>query len=125
MAMNSTGTEIDCSAQTVELLLEHQSIPSFEFVARIACALRNDRSVKILVPVRNPRMMFAALVLGTSTLLTTWVATDPSLRRSFAGFAVPLKYGKSGCVTNKADSELPAPEPGLPLRGMTTISSSG
>src|SRR6266576_3558290 len=114
MAMNSSGTEIDCSAQTVELLLEHQSMPSFEFVARIACALRNDRSVKILVPVRNPRMMSAALVLGTSTLLTTCIANVPSLRRSLAGLAVPLKYGRSGCVS--ADSELPAPEPGLPLR---------
>src|SRR3954447_824329 len=125
MAMNSTGTVMDCSAQTVELLLEHQSMPSFEFVERIACALRNDRSVKILVPVRNPSMMLAALVLGTSTLATTCVANVPSLRRSLAGLAVPLKYGRSGCVTNRADSELPAPEPGLPLRGMTTISSSG
>ncbi|HEX2727903.1 MAG TPA: hypothetical protein VHN20_18935 [Beijerinckiaceae bacterium] len=51
--MNRIGTEIDCSAHTVELLLEHQSIPSLEFVARMAWALRNDQMVKNFVPDRN------------------------------------------------------------------------
>jgi hypothetical protein len=32
------GTEIDCTAQVVELLLEQQSIPPRELVARVAFA---------------------------------------------------------------------------------------
>src|SRR6266852_2789394 len=99
MAMNSTGTVMDWSAQTVDLLLEHQSMSSFEFFARIACALRNDRSVKILVPLRNRDWVGPTSGCATRTLFTTCVATVPSLRRSFAGFAVLLKYGISGCVT--------------------------
>src|SRR5215475_14365841 len=99
MAMNRTGTEIDCRAQTVELLLEHQSMSSLEFLARIACALRKERSMKILVPLRKAALARATAGLATSTLLTTCTETVPSLRSSLAGLAVLLKNGRSGCVT--------------------------
>ena len=86
-------------------------------VARIACALRNERNVKIFVPVLKRAIVARGLGSARSTLWTTCVATVPSLRRSFCGRAVLLKYGVSGCVTKSADSEPPAPEPGLPLAG--------
>src|SRR5262245_15042023 len=97
--MNRTGTVIDWIAHTVELLLEHQSIPSCEFVARMACALRNERTVKILVPPRKVDCKRPASGLAAITLSITWVVTMPSLRRSFCGFAVLLKYGVFGWVT--------------------------
>src|SRR5436190_6594671 len=109
MAMNSTGTLIDCSAQTVELLLEHQSMSSLELPARIACALRNERRVKILVPLRKRDWVLPTSGCATSTLCTTWVATVPSLRKSLAGRAVLLKYGRSGWVTYSEASESPPP----------------
>jgi hypothetical protein len=45
MAETSSGTLICPSAQGVELLLEHQSMPVIEFVDRMALAVRNDFSV--------------------------------------------------------------------------------
>src|ERR1043166_2119427 len=46
MAVMRIGAAIWPTAQTVELLLEHQSIPSRELVARMAWPLRNDRVVR-------------------------------------------------------------------------------
>src|SRR5262245_7652018 len=97
--MNNRGTVIDWMAQTVELLLEHQSMSSLEFMARIAWALRNERTVKILVPPRKVDCKRPASGLATIALLITCVATVPSLRKSFCGFDVPLKYGRFGWVT--------------------------
>ena len=44
--------------------------------ARIACALRNERSVKILVPVRNCKLVRATVGLATKTLLTISVEME-------------------------------------------------
>src|SRR5262249_62110679 len=80
------------------------SMSSLEFLARIACALRNDRSVKILVPPRKVDWASPAFGLATITLSITWVTTLPSLRRSFCALAVLLKYGRLGWVTLSDDS---------------------
>ena len=53
MATTSSGTVMAFSAHGVELLLEHQSMPSIEPVARIALALRNDLTVSSRVPRAN------------------------------------------------------------------------
>jgi len=64
------GTEIDCTAQVVELLLEQWLMPSREFVARAAFALRNDLSVNSLVPVSNAAFVTAVSGCATATLWT-------------------------------------------------------
>ena len=42
MVVTSNGIDTFCRLQGVELLLEHQSMPSMESVDRIARTLRND-----------------------------------------------------------------------------------
>ena len=48
--MTSMGTDMFWTLQTVELLLEHQSIPVIECVDRIARVLRKERIVSMRVP---------------------------------------------------------------------------
>ena len=50
IAATSSGTPIWPTAQGVEALLEHQSMPVIELVDRMAFAVRNDRSVKSPAP---------------------------------------------------------------------------
>src|SRR6266567_2596761 len=101
MAANSTGTEIDCTAQTVELLVEQKSMSSAALRARTACALRNERRVKTLVPEPNRMLSRATVGLATNTLLTISIATVPSLRSSLTGRDVLLIAAISGSVTNR------------------------
>ena len=56
--------------------------------ARIACALRNERSVKTLVPVRNCKLVRATVGLATMTLLTICVEREPSLTAGAASLPV-------------------------------------
>src|ERR687893_1447565 len=88
MAATRSGTEIDCTAQGVELLLEHQSMPSSESVALMALALRNEFTVRKSVP---PLKLPSRLVLsgdGTRTVLTISVTMLPSFLRCFWGRVV-------------------------------------
>src|ERR687893_623409 len=88
MAATRSGTEIERTAQGVELLLEHQSMPSSESLARIALALRNELAVRKSVP---PLKLASRLALsgdGTRTVLTTSVTMLPSSLRCFWGRVV-------------------------------------
>src|SRR4029077_9046935 len=78
------------TAQGVELLLEHQSIPSKELNERIAFALKKDFRVRNKAP---PKLSSVCLFPGldTRTVLTTFDASMvPSFFRSLAGLSVPF-----------------------------------
>src|SRR4029453_18665559 len=78
------------TAQGVELLLEHQSIPFKEFHARMAFALRKEVRVRNKVPLKLSSVsLFPGS--GTRTVLTIFDASMvPSFFSSFAGLSVPL-----------------------------------
>src|SRR5258706_15481971 len=88
MAATSIGTEIDAAAHGVELLLEHQSMPSSECVALMALALRKDLTVRNMVPPLNDPSRLALSGVDTRTVLTTSVTMLPSFLRSFCGRVV-------------------------------------
>src|SRR5262249_43560101 len=110
------GTEIDCTAQVVELFVEQKSMPSRQFVARGALALKNDLIVKSLVPVSKARLVCAIPGSATDTLLTTCVEIVPSFLSSFCGRAVLMSSGIFGSSVASLASP-PAPAPGLPPEG--------
>src|SRR5438067_8292229 len=118
------GILIDCTAQLVELLLEQSCKPSTELVDRIALALRNDLNVNTFVPVSKARLALAMLGSGTATLFTTWVTIVPSFFSNFSGRAVLMSSRILGSIAIRTPSP-PAPAPGLPPAGITTMSSSG
>ena len=92
------------TAQGVELLLEHQSIPSKEFHARMAFALRKEVRFQNKTPLKLSLLsLFPGL--GTRTVLTTFDASMlPSFFSSFAGLSVPLQT-----PLLKSDSRAPSP----------------
>src|SRR5271169_4912959 len=110
------GTEIDCTAQVVELLLEQLSMPSREFVARVAFALRNDLSVKSFVPVSNAALVTAVSGCETATLLTICVLTMPLFVSNFSGRAVLIRSAIEGSRA-ASTAPPPGPAPGLPPEG--------
>src|SRR5262245_28068825 len=124
MAAIKTGIEIDCTAQVVELLLEQNSMPPFEFVERTALALRNDFKVKIFVPVSKARFVLAKPGSATATLFPICVTTVPSFLRNFWGRAVLWRSTIDGS-SDASFASPPAPAPGLPPDGISTMSSSG
>src|SRR6185312_4066596 len=88
MAITSVGTEIERTAQGVELLLEHQSISSIESFARIALALRKERTVRCSA-LLNDASSLALTGVGTRTVRTMALPSMvPSLRISFCGRVV-------------------------------------
>ena len=88
MAVTSRGTDTCCSAHGVELLLEHQSMSSIESLARIALALRNDRSVSRRVPVAKAALAASVPRPGSLTLSTICVEIVPSFFSSLRGARV-------------------------------------
>ena len=112
MSIRHCATEIDCTAQVVELLLEQESIPSREFVARVAFALRNDVRVKRFVPVSKARFVTATPGSGTATLCTIPVSIMPSFLSNFSGRAVLIMPAMEGSSVVSA-APPPAPAPGL------------
>src|SRR5437867_325945 len=88
-----SGTVIVLRAHGTELLLVHQSILSYssESVARMAFALKNDLTVKTLVPPRlndpspNVPFIFAREISGGRTLLMVSVTIVPSFFNSLCG----------------------------------------
>src|SRR5882762_6119782 len=88
MAAMRTGTVIWRSAQGVELLLEHQSMSAIESLARMALALRNDVSVRNIVPFDSV-LSSLALLTATRTDRTASIDIEPSFLRSFCGRVVP------------------------------------
>jgi hypothetical protein len=69
MAVTSSGMLTFWRLQGVELLLEHQSMPSIESVDHIARTLRKDLIVKKIVDPNSP--LASGSKDGTRTLSTT------------------------------------------------------
>src|SRR6266540_3755250 len=88
MATTKSGTDVDATAQGVELLLEHQSMSSSECLARIAFALRKDLTVRNIVPPSKLASRLAFSGVGTRTVFTISVTMLPSFLRSFCGRVV-------------------------------------
>src|SRR4051794_32928490 len=88
MAITRIGTEIERTAQGVELLLEHQSISSSESPARMALALRKERIVRWSALLKEASSL-AFPGVETRTVRTMALgSTVPSLRISFCGRVV-------------------------------------
>src|SRR5680860_1529707 len=73
--------------QTVELLLEHQSMSCMEFVDRIALVRRNVSTVTAMLPSKEASL---SLLSGwqVHTDSTTWVSMSRSSSSSFRGSSV-------------------------------------
>src|SRR4030095_191813 len=107
MDITRTGKLVDkfATAQGVELLLEHQSIPSKEFHARMAFALMKEVRFKNKIPLKLSLLSLFPCPSGTRTVLTTCDASMlPSFFNSFAGLSVPLQT-----PVLKSDSRAPSP----------------
>src|SRR5262245_4628847 len=92
MDATRTGRDGDkcTTAHGVELLLEHQSIPSSELVERIALALKKDVKFRNRPPSSSESVSLLPIPSGTLTVLTTFVSSMvPLFLRSFARFNVP------------------------------------
>src|SRR5258708_157210 len=87
--MMRIGTVISFRAHGVELLLEHQSMPSIESLARIALELRKEARVRNMVPFDSVLSSLAFAVMGARTERTTSVTIDPSFFSSLRGAFVP------------------------------------
>ena len=97
MPMTRIGTWILGTAHRVELLVEQSSTFSTMSVARTALELRNERTVKILVPWAKLRF-WRSIRPGsaTATLCTTWTLMLPSFFSSFSGRFVALTASTVG-----------------------------
>src|SRR5512134_2868782 len=95
MAETSRGTLICSSAQGVELLLEHHSMPVIEFVDRIALAVRNDFSVSRRAPPSNVAFWAGLGRTGGRTLRTISVTIDPLFFSSLRGLDVAVSASVS------------------------------
>src|SRR3954469_1488711 len=88
MAITSTGTEIERTAQGVELLLEHQSISSIESLARMALALRKERMVRCRALLKDASSLAFSGVETRTVRTIALPSILPSLRISFCGRVV-------------------------------------
>ena len=88
MAVMRIGIEMLLTAHGVELLLEHQSTSSSASLARMAFALRNERTVISRAPPSKLAFRRSYPRAGRRTLSTIWVTTVPSFFSSFCGLSV-------------------------------------
>src|SRR5581483_10376463 len=97
------GAEVFSTAHTVEALLEHQSIPSSEFVERTAAELRKEVRVKFRAP---SKLASSSLPAGSDTRTVVMIcelSMVPLFLRSFLGLSVQHKTP----VLRSASSALP------------------
>src|SRR5664279_38113 len=101
MADIRIGTVTLRRAQGVELLLEHQSMPSMESVERMALALRKERSVSRRVPLLKLAFASSEAGVGRRTLSTICVEMVRTAEaRDFGKGQVPeLAARTAGCGT--------------------------
>ena len=83
-------------------------MPSREFVARVAFALRNDLSVKSFVPVSNAALVTAVSGCETATLRIICVLMMPLFVSNFSGRAVLIRSAIEG---SRAASTRRHPDP--------------
>src|SRR5687768_12350701 len=95
IAATSSGTLILPTAQGVEPLLLHQSIPVMELVDLMALAVRNERRVRRRAPPLNVAFCWGAAVTGGRDDLTISVITEPLFLRCFRGSVVAVDSAPS------------------------------